>query len=160
VIALDLLARYFQLPDAFDHAQAHVDRATALPALGCVADAITAYEAAITRESVFPNLLTQAYLDLPYAVITRGMREQYPCALELLHLHESRLIFPVDRFRWHVAGALIAADVHQTKAARSHAQQALDAAFEHSGCRYHPSVVLVTDQYDGLITKLVAILAA
>src|SRR5687768_6384776 len=60
--ALELLDRYFQLPDDFDHAQAHVDRAMAYQALGRIEDAVRAYEAALTREEVFPQLLTQAYL--------------------------------------------------------------------------------------------------
>ena len=42
-VALKLLDRYFALPNDFDHAQAHVDRATAYLALGRVAEALTAY---------------------------------------------------------------------------------------------------------------------
>src|SRR5687767_8082388 len=37
-VALKLLERYFSLPNDFDHAQAHVDRATAYLALGRVAE--------------------------------------------------------------------------------------------------------------------------
>lgn len=160
-VAIRLLDRYFELPDAFDHAQAHVDRATAFLALGRVGDAIAAYEAALAREVVFPNLQTQAYLDLPYTVATHTLREQYPRALELLDLHESRLMCPVDRFRWHAARALIAADTRETETSKIQAQRALDAAaLEHSGFRYHPSVGLVTDQRDSVIKKLEALSAA
>jgi tetratricopeptide (TPR) repeat protein len=160
-VALKLLDRYFELPDNFDHAQAHVDRATALLALGRVGDAISAYEAALAREAVFPSLQTQAYLNLPYTVATRGIREQYPRALELLHLHESRIMFPVDRFCWHAARALIAADTGEIEASQVHARRALEAAAsDHSGFRYHPSVGLVTEQYDGVIAKLEALSAA
>jgi hypothetical protein len=38
--ALQLLDRYFALPDDFDHTQAHVDRATALIALGRIDEAL------------------------------------------------------------------------------------------------------------------------
>lgn len=69
-IALRLLDCDFQLHDDFEHAQSHVGRATALLALGCVDEALVAYEAALAREAVFPNLKTQAYLDLPYIVAT------------------------------------------------------------------------------------------
>jgi tetratricopeptide (TPR) repeat protein len=159
-VALKLLDRYFELLDDLDHAQAHVDRATALLALGRVADAITAYEAALARETVFPNLQTQAYLDLPYLVATRGVREQYPRALELLQIHESRLTFPVDYFCWHAARALIAAATHETGVANVHAERALEAAArEHSGFRHHPSVGLVTAQYDEVIRKLEALVS-
>jgi len=160
-IALKLLDHYFELPDDFDRAQAHLDRATALLALGHVGDAIAAYEAALAREVVFPNLQTQAYLDLPYTVATHGIREQYPRALELLDLHESRLMFPIERFRWHAARALIAADTRETGVSRVHADRALEAAaLDHSGFRYHPSVGLVREQYDGIIERLKALSAA
>lgn len=160
-VALKLLDRYFELPDDFDHAQAYVDRATALLALGRVNDAITSYETALTREAAFPNLQTQAYLDLPYLIATRGMREQYDRALQLLQVHKVRLMFPVDRFRWHAARALIAADSQEPGVARVHAERALEAAArEHSGFRYHPSVGLVTEHYDSVIRKLQAYSAA
>jgi len=157
-IALKLLERYFELPDDFDHAQAHVDRATAFSALGRVADAVSAYEAALARESEFPNLQTQAYLDLPYLVATHCIREQYSRALELLRLHECRLTFPVDHFRWHAARALIAGATHEAEVADAHAKRALEAAArEQSGLRYHPTVGLVSAQYDEVIMKLEAL---
>jgi tetratricopeptide (TPR) repeat protein len=160
-VALKLLDRYFALRDDFDHAQAHVDRATALLTLGRVDEALAAYEAALAREAVFPNLQTQAYLDFPYIVATCGVREQYRRALELLHRHESRLMFPVDHFRWHSAHAMIGAAMGDVEAVRSHAERALEAARCHdSGFRYHPSVGLVTPQYEAVVGKLEALCAA
>jgi tetratricopeptide (TPR) repeat protein len=160
-VALKLLDRYFELHDDFDHAQAQVDRATALLTLGRIEEALAAYEAVLAREAVFPNLKTQAHLDLPYAVATRGVREQYRRALEVLSLNESRLKFPVDHFRWHAAHALIAADTDEAEAVRSHAARALEAAsLDDSGFRYHPSVVLVTPQYEAVVRKLEAQCAA
>jgi tetratricopeptide (TPR) repeat protein len=154
-VALELLDRYFSLKDVFDHAQAHVDRATALLALGRLNEAVESYNAALTREDEFPNLQTQAYLDLPYIIATRAIREQYGYAMQLLEKHKGRLMFPVDHFRWHAAFALIAAESHDAASAKSHAQHALNAAaFENSGFRYHPTVGLVTDQYDNLVQKL------
>lgn len=160
-VALKLLDRYFELHDDFDHAQAYVDRATALLALGRIEEAIAAYEAALARESVFPNLRTQAYLDLPYLVASHGVWEQYKRAKELLDLHQFRLMFPVDHFRWHAANALIAAAAGEAETASTHAKHALGAASrDHSGFRYHPSVGLVTTQYDQIIMKLEALCAA
>jgi tetratricopeptide (TPR) repeat protein len=154
-VALRLLDRYFLLKDDFDHAQAHVDRATALLALGRIDEAVESYRAALTREAEFPNLQTQAYLDLPYLIATRGIRDNYGYAMELLEKYRGRLMFPVDHFRWHAACALIAAEIHDPAAAKTHAQHALEAAaLDHSGLRYHPTVGLVTEQYDGLVQKL------
>lgn len=154
-VALKLLDRYFSLKDDFDHAQAHLDRATALVALGRIDEAIESYDAALARESEFPNLQTQAYLHLPYLIATHGIRKKYGYAMQLLEKHKARLMFPVDHFHWHAACALIASAEHDAVAAKAHAQAALDAAaLDHSGFRYHPTVGLVTEQYDGLVQKL------
>ena len=154
-VALKLLEQYFALKDDFDHAQAHVDRATAFLALGRINEAINSYEAALAREVEFPNLETQAYLDLPYLIATRGVREKYAHAVQLLEKHKTRLMFPVDHFRWHATYALIASESHDAVGAKEHAKRALDAAaHDHSGFRYHPSIGLVTDQYAEVVQKL------
>jgi len=154
-VAIRLLDRYFSLKDDFDHAQAYVDRATALLTLGRTNEAVESYSAALAREVEFPNLLTQAYLDLPYLIATRGIRERYSYAMRILEQHKARLMFPVDHFRWHAACALITAETHDDVTAKAHAQRALEAAaLDHSGFRYHPTVGLVTDQYDDLVQKL------
>ena len=54
-VALALLNRFFALPDQLDQAQAHVDRAAALITLGRFEDAIQSYEAALSREALFPH---------------------------------------------------------------------------------------------------------
>ena len=154
-VALKLLDQYFSLKDDFDHAQAHVDRATALLALGRMDEAIVSYEAALAREVEFPNYQTQAYLDLPYLIATSGIRERYGQAMKLLERHEERLTFPIEHFKWHTARALIAAQSQDLVAAEAHALHALSAASrDHSGFRYHPAVGLVTEKYDGLVQKL------
>jgi tetratricopeptide (TPR) repeat protein len=154
-VALRLLDQYFELPDDFDHAQAHVDRASALLALGRVDEAIESYEAALAREQEFPKLKTDAYLSLPFLVAEQGIQVRYARALELMQLHESRLMFPVDHFRWHAAQAMIAADGGNADSARAHGKMALEAAERgHSGFRYHPNVGLVRGEYDRLIKRL------
>jgi tetratricopeptide (TPR) repeat protein len=157
-MALKLLARYFELPDDFDHAQAHVDCAKALLALGLVEDAISSYEAALAREAVFPKLRTQAFLDLPYLVATSAIHGRYDYALSLLDEHESRLMFPVDRFRWYASRALILDSGQESERAQLHARQALEAVAEmRSGFKHHPSVGLVTEKYEAVTRRLEAI---
>ena len=76
-VALELLDIYFALPEGFDHAQAHVDRTMAYLALNPVQDVLMAYESALARESIHPNLKTEAYIALPYLIATRRIRDLY-----------------------------------------------------------------------------------
>jgi len=154
-VALRPLDDYFRLPDDFNHAQAHVDRAEALLALDRVSEAVESYEAALVREKAFPNLQTQAYLDLPYLIATHGIRNLYGRAVDLLQTNEARLMFPVDRFHWYASRALIADSEGDRQLAKTNAKCALEAAaVDHSGFRYHASVGLVTGKYDDVIKKL------
>lgn len=154
-VALDLLERYFALPDQSDQAQAHVDRSQALLALGRVDEAIASYEAALAREAVMPNVQTQAGLDLPFLIATRGIKPRYERALELLETHETRRMFPVDQFRWHAAHSLIARDTGVPEVAVFHAKHALDAAgLEHSELRFHSNVGLVGERYEHVVLRL------
>jgi hypothetical protein len=64
-------------------------------------------------------------------------------------------MFPVDRFRWHAALALIAEANGDIRLAKTNAERALEAAaVDHSGFRFHASVGLVTGKYDDVIKKL------
>jgi tetratricopeptide (TPR) repeat protein len=159
-VALRLLDSYFALGEHFDYAQAHVDRAEACLALGDTAGAIAAYEAALVREQQYPRLLTYAWLDLPFLIIAHRIRHLYARALELLHQHSGRVMFPVDRFRWHAACALICVAQGESPLAKKHAQQSLAAASdEHSGFVRHPTVGLVGTQYAQIREQLLAVVA-
>lgn len=114
-VALRLLDRYFELPDDFDHASAHFTRAMAFLALERINDAANSYEAALAREAEFPNLLTEAYIALPYMIATHRLQHLYDRALQLLLAYKARLMFPIDHFRWHASRALIAAETKQLK---------------------------------------------
>jgi tetratricopeptide (TPR) repeat protein len=154
-IALQLLDRYFTLPDDFDYAQAHVDRARAFVALGRFEEGLASYEAALQREIEFPKLKTEAYLALPYFIAVHSIEDKYDRALELLAKHESRLMFPVDHFRWHAAYALILGARGDETAASGHARRALEAASrEQSGLKNHPRVGLVTELYSEVLQEL------
>ena|SRR5437870_3782655 len=154
-VALRLLEQYFTLDDKFDHAQAYVDRATAYLAMGNVEGAIQAYEDALAREQEFPNLQTQANLDLPFLVATRGIDHLYERALQILANSQSRLAFPVDHFRWHATRALILNSRGEQMDAKLSACEALAwAGKETSGFRYHPTVGLVGGEYKATESKL------
>jgi tetratricopeptide (TPR) repeat protein len=154
-VALRLLDNYLQLGDHFDLAQAHADRANAYLALGDTERAIAAYEVALAREDEYPDVITQAWLDLSFLVSRLGITSRFQQALQLLEQHQSRLMFPVDYFRWHAAHALIFSAQGHPALAREHASRALDfAAAEHSGFRYHPTVGLVGRQYEDICELL------
>jgi tetratricopeptide (TPR) repeat protein len=147
-VSLKLLDRYFDMPDDFYHAQAYCDKATALLALGRIDEAVESYDAAIAREEEFPQLQTQAHLELPFTVAVGKLSAQYPRALEVLGKYEDRLLFPVDYFKWHTAHALIAADQDQPESAIDHAREALAAADrKHSGFDSHPKAGLVAGRF-------------
>ena len=154
-IALALLDEYFVSPGDVDRAQAYEVRATALLALGRTEAAIESYEAALRWEAEFPSVQTQAYLDLPFLIAVRGIEGGYGQAVALLEKHKARVVFPVERFRWHAAQCLILAARGDSSAAKLHAQLALEAAqSDHSGFRYHASLGLVGEQYQELRSAL------
>jgi len=155
IVALRLLERYFKLDEKFDWAHAYCDQARAFLSLGRVDDAINSYERALDREAEFPNLKTQAYIELPFLIVTRSRRERFERAAQVLLDHQSRLTFPVDRFMWHAALALIAQCRGDNANASEHASYALtEARQHHSGFRFHPTVGLVLSQYQSLIDQL------
>jgi len=154
-IALQLLERYFGLGEKFDWAQAYCDQANALLSLGRIDDAITSYESALQREAEFPQLQTQAYIELPFLIATRSLHEKFDRAVQVLLEHEARLMFPIDRFMWHAAMALIATTRGDRVSASEHGSRALtEARQRRSGFRFHPTIGLVPDRYDGLIDQL------
>ncbi len=155
LVALELLDRYFSLDDDFDHAQAHVDRATAYLAIGKLESAVQSYEAALQREAEFPKLRTGAYLDLPYLIALQGLSQRYEQAIALLSSSEDQLMFPVDHFKFHAAKAIIHLAQGNKSDARAEARLALEAASqEQSGFRYHSGVGLVSDRHRQAISKL------
>jgi tetratricopeptide (TPR) repeat protein len=154
-VALRLLDEYFGLNDNFDRAQAHVDRATAFLALGELDSAIASFESALSREDEYPNMQTSAYLELPFLVATRRVKGMYQRCLDLLSMHQSRLMFPIDHFKWHSAKALILWARGDVSRAKESARQALDAAArKRSRFRYHPDVGLVNETYQSTEAEL------
>lgn len=154
-VALRLLDEYFKLKDDFDHAQAHVDRATAYLALGQLDHAAKAYEAALAKELEGRGVLTRAYIDYPFLIACNGLKELYERCLVLLETHQERLTFPVDHFKWHASRALVLSAQGKSTEAREDACAALNAASkEHSGFRYHPNIGLVGRKYEDIQNNL------
>jgi hypothetical protein len=159
-VALRLLDQYFASGEHFDMAQAHVDRATAYLCLGQWASAVLAYEAALAREASHPHSQTQACLELPFLIAKERLSQHYDRAIALLEIHKKRLTFPVDRFRWNCAVALIRSEQGDRHAAQQSARVALVASKEaHSGFRQHPRIGLVVAMDESLRKRLTELAA-
>lgn len=153
-IALQLLDEYFALDDHFDDASAFGTKAECYLALGDVNCAIHAYEQAVAQEEQFRGPRTQSRIELPYLIATHQVRSKYGRALQLLEASDT-MLFPLQRFKYHTAYALISADLSKVEAARRHANDALrEAQCEHSGLRYHANLGLVDTSYDNVRVRL------
>jgi len=94
-------------------------------------------------------------------VATQNLESYFQDALQVLEENESQLIFPVDKFKWYAAHALIMAAQGDREAAKEQAIRALDATkTSHSGFRYHPKVGLVGAEYEALRDRLLALSGA
>jgi tetratricopeptide (TPR) repeat protein len=154
--ALALLDKYFGMGEHFDWAQAFLHQADAHLSLGATRDAIHSFQRALAREREFPMLRTQAWSRYALLVATEHLVELYDDALRVLQEHKpDSMSFPIDRFLWNAAYALIREAQGQRPAAKNHAIKALESAeLMHSGFRYHPNVGLVGTQHDELKATL------
>ena len=159
-VALRLLDQYFASGEHFDVAQAHVDRATAYLCLGQTASAVLAYEAALAREASHPHSQTQACLELPFLIATERLSQHYDMAMALLEAHKNRITFPIERFRWNCALALIRSEQGDCSAAQQAARDALVASTEaHSGFPQHPRIGLAVAMDESLRKRLTELAA-
>lgn len=155
LIALELLERYFNEPKRFGEAQAYVDKATALLALNRREDAVAAYSAALNEEKKMPNILTQAYVELPYLVSVHGLTDHDENATKLLGRHRKRPVFPIEFFMWHAAQALLAGASGDRNTAAHHAKEALEfASEEKSVFKRHPKLGLVSKRHNDALRRL------
>jgi tetratricopeptide (TPR) repeat protein len=154
-VALRLLDQYFALGGDADQAEAHFYRARAHAALGNMEAAVVAFEAVLARENAVPSVRTWAFHELPVLIATERMRERYDRAIQVLIQGKDWLTFPIQRYQWHGALALILHEQGQTLEAENEAKQALEAAvMTHSGFQHHPNLGLVGDTADGFGARL------
>jgi tetratricopeptide (TPR) repeat protein len=154
-VALRLLDRYFALGADSSEAEAHFYRARSYLALRNVDAAVSAFEAALAREEAVPNFRTWAVHELPVLIATERIGPLYERAIQTLTQNKDRLTFPIQRYQWHGALALILHEQGRTSEAENEANRALEAAkLTHSGYQYHPNVGLVGDTADEFGNRL------
>ena len=148
-VTLRLVDYYFESRKGdFDDVRALLARAEAYLELEEIEKAMAAYRAVLIREEEFPNHQSGAYVDYPYIVATRGIESENENALNVLKKHSSRITFPLDKFKWHSAKALIEKDGVS-------ASQALEAAeVKKSGFKFHQNVGLVGKEFADTIKQL------
>jgi tetratricopeptide (TPR) repeat protein len=154
--ALSLLDRYFALGDDLAKAQAFADQAKAYLALGAQEEALRSLENALQSEIEVPNVQTWSWSDYAVIVALRRLDHYYGRALQLLREHPAQSqVFPVTRFLWYAAFALISDAQGQRDDATEAAAKALSyAGVTDSGFVYHPNVGRVGARYDNLKHEL------
>ncbi len=94
-------------------------------------------------------------------VATQTLEPYFQEVLQVLTENKSQPLFPVEKFKWHAAHALIMAAQGDRETAKDQAIRALDVAkANHSGFRYHPTVGLVESNYEALRDRLLALSGA
>ena len=156
VAALRLVDHYFETRKKdFHDIQALSARVDAYSSLGEMPKVIENYQAILAREAKRPSHKTTAYVDFPYLVATENLEDQFDFALTVLESRKRDVMFPLDRFKWHAAYALISANKGDLGGAQKHAESALSAAeADKSGFRYHQNLGLVGKEHKETLRAL------
>ena len=142
-------------PDNIQTSPAHHLAGQCHEVLGDTAAALASYRLAIETESRVPSVWTDAYLDFGWLVARRRSRVHYAEALALLTRYSDRPVFPIQRYLYHAASALIAHDEGEPETARTAARAALAAAHTRTApFAYHRQLGLVDDKPDEVRLRL------
>jgi tetratricopeptide (TPR) repeat protein len=156
--AIELLDRLFvEFPDKIQLAQAHAQKADSLAKLGHIEAAIGEYRASLQAERDYPNVCTNAWLDFGWFVLEMQLTPLYDEVARVLEEFRKKdgIKFPAIEYRYTAILALLADERGEKEQAREFAKQALaEAAKEHSGLRYHPTVGLVGSESNGFLNQL------
>lgn len=159
--AIELLDRLLaEFPERMQIAMAHAQKADSLAKLGYTEAAIREYREALQAERDFPKVRTHAWLEFGSLVVEQRLTHLYDEVSQVLREFEKTgsLGFPALEFRYCAIQSLLAEARGDTAKACRFAQAALaEAAKEHSGFRYHPTVGLVGSERDRFESRLRAL---
>jgi hypothetical protein len=155
-VTLRLVDFYFDTrTNSFDDVRALWARAQAFAAMRDFPAAAAIYRAVLANERVRPSHKTSAYLDYPFMVAVERLESEYDRALSVLEERKADVAFPIGRFMWNAAYALILSDKGKSAEARPYAAAAVDAAQEQaSEFRQHRQLGLVGPAHAPLIEQL------
>lgn len=99
-------------------------------------------------ERASPGFSTNAFVEYPLLVATERVRSEFTEAVSVLNDRAADCAFPVQRFMWHSAYALILMETAAIDEAKKHAREALKAAgAQAAGFRYHQDLGLVGPEH-------------
>ncbi len=154
---IKLIDHYFETrKEDFHDVQTLLAKVDAHKSLNDRAAVVRTYKEILAREAEFPKHKTTAYVMFPYVVATEKIEDEYAFAIEVLDNRQDDVAFPLDRFMWHAAYALISSRRGDDSAARKHAQLATAAAeARKSGFRYHQNLGLVGKEHKPVVKELI-----
>ncbi len=153
-----MLDRLFaEFPERFELALAHALKADSLAKLGQIEGAILEYRAAMQAERDFPNVRTNSWLDFGWLIVEYQLTGFYDEVSQVFQefREEGGIRFPDIEYRYAAIQALIADARGNEVMAQEFAKHALaEAAKDHSGLRYHPTLGLVGAKQTKFETRL------
>jgi len=159
--AVELLDRLFaEFPESIDVAQAHTQKASSLAKLGQIQAAINEYRVALQAERIYPNVRTNAWLDFGWFIVEKHLTDFYDEVSQVFRefRDEGGLRLPAIEYRYAAIQAVLADARGDKTMAREFAKQALtEAAKDHSGLRYYPTVGLVGSERTKFESRLKAL---
>ena len=113
------------------------------------------YKQALDLETIYPNVITQAYLDYSELVIKTGKENLFDELEKLLSDRYSELTFPIEKYKVNSILSIINANKDRQEQAQKYADLAEQfATAEKSGFRYHKYLGIVKER-DTWLDKLV-----
>ena len=113
------------------------------------------YKQALDFETIYPNVITQAYLDYSELVIKTGKENLFDELEKLLSDRYSELTFPIEKYKVNSILSIINANKDRQEQAQKYADLAEQfATVETSGFRYHKYLGIVKER-DTWLDKLV-----
>lgn len=138
-------------PDDYFRGMSYTERAECRRELGDIDEAIADYRRALVLQyGDCPNVITNAWLDLPWLIIEQRRFELFSEAVDILSDNEPKksINFPLTTYICEAVRALVAERQGRKEMATNHARSALAASTQNdSDLRYHPDVGLVTEKY-------------
>lgn len=159
--SLELVDLYFSSrTDSFHDVRALNVRAQSKLQLGDTYGALKAYKEVLALEGASPGFKTNAFVEYPLLVATERVRAEFSTAMSVLIERAADCAFPVQRFMWHGAYALILMETSALEEAKLHARKSLEAASaKASPFRYHRDLGLVGPAHARTVELLEAIAA-